>query len=133
MHLTPNEIEIELRHSRHAIEQEVQADVPSFAYPFAFPQANETFVSNFRAQLADCGFQNCVTTIVGRASTMTDPFLLPRLPANSADDWPLLEAKLTGAYDWVALPQKLRKNALGGRARPTATAADSSIARSVSL
>jgi peptidoglycan/xylan/chitin deacetylase (PgdA/CDA1 family) len=35
--------------------------------------------------------------------------LLPRLPVNEADDLPLFAAKLAGAYDWLACPQRWTK------------------------
>ena len=34
---------------------------------------------------------------------------LKRLPINDADDPALLTAKLDGAYDWLALPQRMVK------------------------
>ena len=54
-------------------------------------------------------YRTNVTTMIDRAQLSHDPLLLPRLPANSDDDRPLLEAKLSGAYDWMGSPQALTK------------------------
>lgn len=105
-------IQAELRDSKSAIEQVLGSKVSAFGYPYAFPQADPAFIRDFRALLTDTGYSSCATTIVGRARTDGDPLLVPRLPANSADDPVLLEAKLDGAYDWMALPQLLRKRSL---------------------
>lgn len=115
------EIRIELQDSKTAIEQELGEAIAAFGYPYAFPQAQPQFVRDFRALLATTGYSSCVTTAIGRAHDSGDRLCLPRLPANSADDALLLEAKLTGAYDWVAFPQRLRKlsQAHSARHRPT--------------
>ena len=103
------EIENELRESKRAIEEHLGAATCAFAYPYAFPQAEKRFAKHFRDVLASSGYQSCVTTAIGRARVPVDPLCLPRLPMNGADDPALLEAKLTGAYDWLALPQAFTK------------------------
>ena len=42
------------------------------------------------------------TTRIGRAKPGDDLMRLKRLPANSCDDTKLFQAKLDGAYDWIA-------------------------------
>jgi peptidoglycan/xylan/chitin deacetylase (PgdA/CDA1 family) len=103
------EIEAELRHSKSTIEQKLGAPVTSFAYPYAFPSAKQDFVRGFRDLLARAGYESSVTTGIGRAGITDDFLFLPRLPANSADDQSLFAAKLSGAYDWMALPQTITK------------------------
>ncbi len=103
------EIEIELRNSKLEIEQKLGASILSFAYPYAFPSAENDFVRRFRDLLARADYESCATTGIGRARWGDDFLLLPRLPANSVDDEALFEAKLTGAYDWMAMPQSVRK------------------------
>jgi peptidoglycan/xylan/chitin deacetylase (PgdA/CDA1 family) len=103
------EIEAEVRDSKLAIEHRLNTSPLSFAYPFAFPQEHKRFAQRFRQLLADTGYESCATTIIGRARAGGDLLRLPRLPANSADDRPLLEAKLDGAYDWLAIPQAIAK------------------------
>ena len=102
-------IENELRESKQEIEGHLGAAACAFAYPYAFPQAEEYFTGHFRELLASSGYQSCVTTMIGRSRVPFDPLCLPRLPVNDADDPALLEAKLTGAYDWLALPQAFTK------------------------
>lgn len=103
------EIKAELLDSKSSIERELNSSVTAFGYPYAFPQAQAPFVRQFRALLASLGYESCVTTAIGRARGVSDRLCLPRLPANSADDPNFLEGKLVGAYDWIAIPQSLRK------------------------
>jgi peptidoglycan/xylan/chitin deacetylase (PgdA/CDA1 family) len=111
--LSWQEIEIELAVSKERIERELDEEAASFAYPFAFPQQDERFADKFKKMLRDLGYRNCATTIIGRARAGDDLFCLKRLPANVCDDRALLDAKLTGAYDWLALPQSWSKKAKG--------------------
>jgi peptidoglycan/xylan/chitin deacetylase (PgdA/CDA1 family) len=99
--LSRTEIEHELRDSKATIEDAVGVSVSSFAYPFAFPQADTSFCHCVRETLEGCGYKNGVCTIIGSASTSDDVFFLRRLPANSADDRALFRSKLEGGYDWV--------------------------------
>jgi peptidoglycan/xylan/chitin deacetylase (PgdA/CDA1 family) len=91
----------EIRHSKDAIEQRVGAEVTSFSYPYAFPEANRAFTRGLQSLLGAHGYRNGVSTIIGTASASDNPLFLPRLPVNTCDDLPLFEAKLQGAYDWL--------------------------------
>jgi peptidoglycan/xylan/chitin deacetylase (PgdA/CDA1 family) len=95
------DVRSELRDSRLQIEQELQAPVKCFAYPYAFPQEDRRFVSRFREELVDVGYTCAVTTVIGRAHRGSDALCLKRLPINDCDDRPLFVSKLDGAYDWV--------------------------------
>jgi len=92
----------EITNSRKTIEEKLGCAVDSFAYPYAFPQTDIDFKKKLRDSLREAGYKNGVCTIVGRARRDSDPFFLERLPVNSADDGALFQAKLAGAYDWVA-------------------------------
>lgn len=105
------EIKEEIVSSKRTIEDRIGSAVDSFAYPFAFPQNDAAFQSMLRDLLRTAGYRNGVCTIVGRGSRHSDPFFLERLPVNSWDDARLFEAKLAGAYDWIATPQRLVKMA----------------------
>ena len=83
--------------------------VRSFSYPYAFPQAIRQFARNLKDLLKKHGYENTVTTIVGRASAGCDRYLLPRLPVNQWDDSRLFQAKLVGGYDWFHAPQYVGK------------------------
>jgi peptidoglycan/xylan/chitin deacetylase (PgdA/CDA1 family) len=107
--LGPEQIEYELGYSKEVIEQKLGVAVSSFAYPFAFPEEDRDFTRFLLDALENQGFQNGVTTVLGRASSKNSPYFLPRLPANSWDDDAFLRAKLEGGYDWMHWPQRLKK------------------------
>jgi peptidoglycan/xylan/chitin deacetylase (PgdA/CDA1 family) len=104
-----NRREYELRHSKRVIEDELGASVESFSYPFAFPEQSRDFTQELRADLEKCGYQNGVSTVIGRARASSDQLFLKRLPVNSHDDIRLFKAKLDGAYDWLHGAQYLAK------------------------
>jgi peptidoglycan/xylan/chitin deacetylase (PgdA/CDA1 family) len=107
--LGPEEIDYELGYSKETIEQKLGAAVESFSYPFAFPEEDKGFTRFLVDALENHGFENGVSTILGRASLGNHRFYLPRLPVNSWDDLRLLRAKLEGGYDWLHWPQWLYK------------------------
>jgi peptidoglycan/xylan/chitin deacetylase (PgdA/CDA1 family) len=101
----------EIVSSKNTIEERIGRSVDSFAYPFAFPQNDADFRASLRESLESAGYETGVCTIVGRGTCESDPFFLERLPVNSSDDARLFLAKLAGAYDWIATPQRLVKMA----------------------
>jgi peptidoglycan/xylan/chitin deacetylase (PgdA/CDA1 family) len=109
--LSPEQIEYELGCSKETIEQKLGAPVESFSYPFAFPEEDKTFTQFLVGILENLGFENGVSTIIGRAGKHDNRYYLPRLPVNSWDDASLLRAKLEGGYDWLHWPQWLYKYA----------------------
>jgi peptidoglycan/xylan/chitin deacetylase (PgdA/CDA1 family) len=109
--LNPEQIEYELGCSKETIEQKLGVAVESFSYPFAFPEEDKTFTQFLVGILENLGFENGVSTIIGRAGKHDNRYYLPRLPVNSWDDAALLRAKLEGGYDWLHWPQWLYKYA----------------------
>jgi peptidoglycan/xylan/chitin deacetylase (PgdA/CDA1 family) len=109
--LGPDQIEYEIGYSKETIEQKLGSAVESFSYPFAFPEENKTFTQFLVGILENLGFENGVSTIIGRACKNNNHYYLPRLPVNSWDDATLLRAKLEGGYDWLHWPQWLYKYA----------------------
>ena len=107
--LRPDQIDYELSHSRGTIEQKLGVRVESFSYPFAFPEEDREFTRSFIDALENHGFDNGVSTILGRARLGNNRFCLPRLPVNTWDDPSLLRAKLEGGYDWLHWPQRMSK------------------------
>jgi peptidoglycan/xylan/chitin deacetylase (PgdA/CDA1 family) len=103
------EIESELRNSKLEIEERLGVSCPTFAYPYAFPGTDADFTKRFHETLKSCGYSCCVTTEVGRVGRTDNFYRLKRLPVNSLDDTALLQAKLDGAYDWLAMPQTMVK------------------------
>ncbi len=115
--LSPGKIQEEIVNSKRTIEEKLGSAVDSFAYPYAFPQTDAGFKTMLRDTLSRAGYQNGVCTIVGRAKPTSEAFFLERLPMNSCDDSALFEAKLRGAYDWIAPAQFLAKLGKGYRKR----------------
>jgi len=103
--LGPEQIEYELGYSKEVIEQKLGVPVTSFSYPFAFPEEDADFTRLLLDELENQGFENGVTTILGRAGFRNNRFFLPRLPVNSWDDESFFLAKLAGGYDWLHWPQ----------------------------
>jgi peptidoglycan/xylan/chitin deacetylase (PgdA/CDA1 family) len=99
----------ELADSREAIEQELGQAPATFAHPYAFPFTNKAYVQRFRVAASQVGYRFGVTTSLGRARLSDDRLTLKRLPVNGADGCSLLRAKLRGAYDWLAGPQRMIK------------------------
>jgi peptidoglycan/xylan/chitin deacetylase (PgdA/CDA1 family) len=100
----------ELNGSRRRIEDELQAVINIFSYPYAFPQEDHDFVLHFKQELLENGYHAAVTTIIGRTGREHDPLILARLPVNQCDDDKLFEAKLFGDYDWMAGAQSFARS-----------------------
>ncbi len=108
--LDPNLLEYELGESKEIIEQSIGSSVSAFSYPFSFPEEDVNFVRFLEDLLNNLGFDFGVCSILGRAGKNSNRFFLPRLPMNSLDDRMLLQAKLEGGYDWLHIPQLLKKH-----------------------
>src|ERR1700740_2338926 len=108
--LDPNLLDYELGHSKEIIEQNIGASVDAFSYPFSFPEEDANFARFLEDLLKNIGFEYGVSTILGRARKNSNRFFLPRLPMNTWDDRMLLQAKVEGGYDWLHLPQLLKKS-----------------------
>jgi peptidoglycan/xylan/chitin deacetylase (PgdA/CDA1 family) len=107
----------ELFSSKKTIEEKLGCEADSFAYPYAFPQTDTDFKNRLRDTLMEAGYQNGVCTTVGKAGSESNAFFMERLPVNDCDDPALFQAKLAGAYDWIAKFQhasKIAKSYLRG-------------------
>lgn len=109
--LAAQDVNEEVVKSKETIEQRLGRSVESFAYPYAFPEADASFKQRLRDMLCQAGYQSGVCTTLGRPVRGNDPFFLKRLPVNSCDDTQLFQAKLAGSYDWLGTPQYLVKMA----------------------
>jgi len=112
--MTAAAIREEIFGSKQTLEEKLGHAVESFAYPYAFPETDIPFKTRLRELLVEAGYRNGVCTTLGCASAGDDPFFLKRLPVNSCDDGSLFTAKLAGAYDWLAAPQRWAKLAKAG-------------------
>jgi peptidoglycan/xylan/chitin deacetylase (PgdA/CDA1 family) len=100
-HVTPEQLREEIGYSKDQMESRLGDPVDTFSYPYAFPEADRTFVGRLSGLLEECGYQRGVSTVVGRAGRTDSRFFMKRLPVNSHDDRWLFQAKLEGAYDWL--------------------------------
>jgi peptidoglycan/xylan/chitin deacetylase (PgdA/CDA1 family) len=91
----------EIVNSKRTIEDNLGESVDSFAYPFAFPEENSSFVRMLRNVLVESGYHQGVSTRIGTARQREDYYFLRRLPMNSLDDVSMFDAKLQGGYDWL--------------------------------
>ena len=107
--MTPAQVDNELRESKEVIEDKLGAPVESFAYPYAFPTQNRSFVQFLRERLQIRGYRNGVSTTIGTAKAGTDRYFLPRLPVNTFDDQAFLRAKIEGGYEWLRALQQAKK------------------------
>lgn len=91
----------ELEISQKRIEDILGTAVTSFSYPYRFPEEDAPFIERLRGSMNEAGYATGVTTAIGRVHGIDDPLFLKRLPVNDCDDADLLQAKLSGAYDWL--------------------------------
>jgi peptidoglycan/xylan/chitin deacetylase (PgdA/CDA1 family) len=110
-------VRAELEFSKKTIEDYLGKEVNTFAYPFAFPQTQTTFVQTLRDLLQGAGYREGVCTSIGLASLTSNPLFLERLPANGSDDPRFFAAKLSGAYNWMGSAQRIVKRVSSVRAR----------------
>jgi peptidoglycan/xylan/chitin deacetylase (PgdA/CDA1 family) len=115
--LSCSAVKEEISSSKKTIEDKLGREVDSFAYPYAFPQAETDFRNMLRDLLLQAGYRSGVCTIVGLARSKSDPFFMERLPVNTCDDDALIQAKLAGAYDWIAKFQYASKMIKAGLRR----------------
>lgn len=99
----------EVTRSKQEIEEQLGEPIDAFSYPYAFPEHRKCFLKRYLDLLAECRFRFAVTTVIGRVRAGDDLLTMKRLPINEFDDLSLFRAKLDGAYDWVRIPQTLRK------------------------
>jgi peptidoglycan/xylan/chitin deacetylase (PgdA/CDA1 family) len=115
--LDASAVRCEVVNSKLTIEENLGEAVNSFAYPFAFPEENSSFLRMLRTVLVESGYEQGVSTRIGTARRQEDRYFLRRLPMNSMDDAPLFNAKLQGGYDWLGRVQygyKMMKNVSQG-------------------
>ena len=78
----------ELVSSKQALEDNLGEAVDCFAYPYAFPEDNTSFVQMLRDILVSAGYHQGVSTRIGTARPQEDCYFLRRLPMNAMDDVP---------------------------------------------
>ena len=71
--LKPRAVEAEIRNSKDRIQQELGRTIDSFAYPYAFPETDRSFIQMLRRFLIEAGYHSGVSTIIGTSSQTDDP------------------------------------------------------------
>jgi peptidoglycan/xylan/chitin deacetylase (PgdA/CDA1 family) len=110
-------VRYEVDASKKMIEDRLGCPVKSFAYPYAFPEADRAFTGRLRGFLQESGYDNGVCTTIGTVRPTSDRFFMKRLPVNSCDNDCLFEAKLAGSYDWLHSVQYVSKLLATSKAR----------------
>jgi peptidoglycan/xylan/chitin deacetylase (PgdA/CDA1 family) len=108
--LTRKEIDYEIRHSKYVAESKTGCCMESFSYPYAYPETDHDLLKLMKKILLESGYENAVTTRIGRASFKPDRYALKRLPVNTRDDICFLKAKIEGGYDWIYSLQYVYKS-----------------------
>lgn len=107
--LPSTQIRDELVQSKDAVCKEVGRSCNLFCYPYKFPEEDKVFTKELCAILTDAEYVCGASTRIGLATGADDVFMLRRLPVNDGDKINLFTAKLAGAYDWLAKPQRVLK------------------------
>jgi peptidoglycan/xylan/chitin deacetylase (PgdA/CDA1 family) len=105
-----NAIGRELSDSKQQLESKLRVPVQAFAYPYAYPKEDRSFVNRFMWELKNQGYLAAVTTSIGQAGPSSNPFCLMRLPVNKRDTGPIFKAKLEGAYNWLGYAQRFKRH-----------------------
>lgn len=88
----------EIHKSKTILENILGEETNLFAYPFGQPK---TFNKGVISILNEAGFQIGCSTIWGRNTKKTDPFILRRIPIDSKDDFERFKAKIRGEWDFM--------------------------------
>jgi peptidoglycan/xylan/chitin deacetylase (PgdA/CDA1 family) len=99
----------ELESSKARLEEQLGELISSFSYPYAFPEDDTNHVSNLKDILFKSGYNYAICTSIGTLKKDDDLYCIKRIPINSCDDIILLEAKLSGSYNWIHFPQLIFK------------------------
>jgi len=107
--LNEKDLKYELEYSKKTIEDTIGIEVDTFAYPYAFPEQNSSFVDTLSRHLSELGYRYGVTTKIGSYSEKDHRLFFKRIPVNEYDDLKIFKAKLMGYYNWLYPVQKIAK------------------------
>src|ERR1039458_10382249 len=77
--LDASAVKSEIVNSKQVLEENIGGCVDSFAYPYAFPEQNASFVRMLRDTLIDAGYHQGVSTRIGTARPPANRYFLRRL------------------------------------------------------
>lgn len=113
--LESSELKKEISESKIELENRLQTEITSFAYPYKFPEEKKKFTKDLYQLLKMNNYRTCVTTRIGCVTPGDSFFNLKRIPVNEFDDDLFFRAKLSGTYNWLYYLQyatKLTKGTL---------------------
>jgi peptidoglycan/xylan/chitin deacetylase (PgdA/CDA1 family) len=105
-----DELKLEIVQSKMILEDKLGERIDSFSYPYAFPQEDGEFTQYVKDILLESGYRYGVSTRIGTTSLRDAGMFMKRIPINSSDDPAFLQAKLSGAYDWLYALQNISKH-----------------------
>ena len=107
--LSSDDLAAELCNSKVLLEEKLNTEITSFAYPYKFPEENKRFVMQLCKMLEMNGYKFGVTTRIGLFKYGNCTLQMKRLPVNEFDDILLYRAKLNGNYNWMYALQYILK------------------------
>jgi peptidoglycan/xylan/chitin deacetylase (PgdA/CDA1 family) len=102
---TPAQVAEELSHSRQLLEDHLGSPVTYFAYPWG--QRRHIGGATIPL-LRECGYTVACSTLWGKNTAETDPYLLRRVRIDPWDTLADFRAKIDGAWDFVGYYQRWR-------------------------
>jgi hypothetical protein len=105
LHARGNEIIL----SKDIIEDRLSKPINMFSFLYKFPESNKNFIKLLKDLLKKHDYKYGVSTRIGMTSKEDDIYCMKRIPINSDDDIPFLQAKLNYGYNWLNIPQHFYK------------------------
>jgi peptidoglycan/xylan/chitin deacetylase (PgdA/CDA1 family) len=102
--LRREDLERELTMSKHVVEEKLQTQVASFAYPFGKPKRH--FNRAVMRAVRDAGYTNAVAAFARGVLPTDSPLAIPRFFV-SADSPSVLESKVMGGWDRLGRLQEV--------------------------
>jgi peptidoglycan/xylan/chitin deacetylase (PgdA/CDA1 family) len=106
---SPDQLVEEAERSRAILGARL-GDAPAYSYPYGASRLGFVPAAYVRAVEA-AGYRLALTTDLGRVSTNSDPYLLPRVEAHGLDGPAVIRAKVLGSLAPYRLADRLRRAA----------------------
>jgi hypothetical protein len=94
----------EVSGAKKRLEDVCGREMRLFAYPYG---QGDDFDSAAEWAVVEAGFAAACSTRFGRGSTLAERHRLRRIGINSEDSLDMVERKLDGAYDWLAVKEAI--------------------------
>lgn len=103
--LSEPELIRETQEAKKSMEQALGREIPLFAYPYG---SYGTWDLRALGALREAGFEGAFTSVFGRNTARTNPYLLRRVRVSWFDSLPQFRRLLEGAGDWYAGVQRIQ-------------------------